>query len=74
MSQTEGPSARLNVISRAGFAWRQSIITLMLVLAPIALAVIVMTIGLAAWATWLVLEGAPVELPAAATIRLYGLL
>lgn len=74
MSQTEGSPVSLNVISRDGFEWRQSIITLMLVLAPVMLAVIVMTIGIAAWETWLVLHGAPAELPAPPTIKLYGLL
>lgn len=74
MSQTEGPPTGLNVTSRAGFEWRRSIITLMLVLAPMALAVIVMTIGLAARAMWLFIHGASAELPAPPSFRLYGLL
>ncbi|HXH45661.1 MAG TPA: type II CAAX endopeptidase family protein [Bradyrhizobium sp.] len=74
MSQAEGPFASLKVMSRAGFGWRHSVVTLMLVLAPMPLAVIVMTTGLGAWATWLVLDGAPAGLPAAPDLRLYGLL
>jgi membrane protease YdiL (CAAX protease family) len=74
MSQAEGSPASLNVISRPGFEWRQSIIALMLVLAPMALAVIVMAIGLAIWAMWLIVHGAPAELPPPPSIGLCGLL
>ena len=74
MSQTEGQPASLNVISSSGFECRQSIIALMLVLAPMALAVIVMAIGLAIWAMWLIVYGAPAELPPPPGMRLCGLL
>ncbi|MDI4239411.1 CPBP family intramembrane metalloprotease [Bradyrhizobium sp. Arg237L] len=74
MSQSEGSPTGLNVVSRAGFEWRQSTIALMLVLAPMALAVILTVIGVAVWATWLSLHGAPAELPPPPSIRLYGLL
>lgn len=74
MSQSEGSPSGLTVISRAGFEWRQSIIALTLVLAPMALAVSLMVIGVAVWAMWLILHGAPAELPPSPSISLYGLL
>ncbi|MCK1453540.1 hypothetical protein IVB36_22345 [Bradyrhizobium sp. 35] len=58
MSQTQGSPASLNLISRSGLEWRQSMIALMLVLAPMALAIIVMAIGLAIWAMRLIVHGA----------------
>jgi Type II CAAX prenyl endopeptidase Rce1-like len=54
--------------------WRESILVLAMVLAPIGLAVIVMAIGASAVATWQIAHGAPVGLPTPANIRLYGLL
>lgn len=54
--------------------WRESILVLVMVLAPIGLGVIVMAIGLSARLVWQVARGASVELPTPASIRLYGLL
>jgi hypothetical protein len=59
MSQAEGSSASENVALQAACGWRQSILALVIVLAPMALAVIVMAIGLAARAAWLVMHGDP---------------
>jgi membrane protease YdiL (CAAX protease family) len=74
MSQAEGSSASENVVFQAGYGWRQSILALVIVLAPMALAVFVMALGLAARAAWLVMHGASVEPATPASIRLYGLL
>ena len=58
----------------SGTGWREGALVLVIVLAPMGLAVIVMAIGLAARAAWLVVCGMPAGLPPAASIRLYGLL
>jgi hypothetical protein len=57
MSQAERSSASKNVVCQAACGWRQNILALVIVLAPMVLAVIVMAIGLAARAAWLVMHG-----------------
>jgi membrane protease YdiL (CAAX protease family) len=81
MSQAESSSAAVksggNVVLQAGAVgdgWRESILVLLIVLAPFGLAVIVMAIGLAARSAWQIVHGVSVELPTPANIRLYGLL
>jgi len=58
----------------AGDGWRDSVLVLVMVLAPIGLAVIALAIGLSARATWQIAHRVSVELPAPASIRLYALL
>ena len=58
----------------AGDGWRDSVVVLVMVLAPIGLAVIALAIGLSARATWQIAHRVSVELPAPASIRLYALL
>jgi hypothetical protein len=81
MLQAERSSAAVksgaNVALQAAAAdhgWRESILVLLVVLAPIGLAAIAMAIGLAARAAWQIAHAVSLELPAPATIRLYGLL
>lgn len=74
MSQAEGSSASGNVAFQTACGWRQGILALMIVLAPMALAMVLMAIGLAARAAWLAMHGASVESVTPASIRLYGLL
>jgi membrane protease YdiL (CAAX protease family) len=80
MSQAESSSAAVkssgNVALEAVAAdgWRQGILVLLIVLAPIGLAVIVMAIGVAVRAAWQIAHGFSVEPPTPASMRLYGLL
>jgi len=53
---------------------REGILVLLMVLAPIGLAVVVAAVLISAMAGWQVVRGAPVELPSSMSIRLYGLL
>jgi membrane protease YdiL (CAAX protease family) len=53
--------------------WRESLLVLLIVLAPIGLAVLLVVIGVAAPAAWQIVHAAKVELPTPASIRLYGL-
>jgi membrane protease YdiL (CAAX protease family) len=81
MSRAGGSSATIKSNENTGLEnaevvgrWRESILVLLIVLAPLGLAVIVMAIGLAARAAWQIVHGASVELATPASIRLYGLL
>jgi membrane protease YdiL (CAAX protease family) len=81
MSRADGASATLKSNENTGLEdaevvgrWRESILVLLIVLAPIGLAAIVMAIGLAARVAWQIVHGASVELPTPASMRLYGLL
>jgi membrane protease YdiL (CAAX protease family) len=81
MSQTDGSSATIKSSENTGFqiatatsGWRESILVLVMVLAPIGLAAIVMVIGVSSIAAWQIFHGVPVELPTPANIRLYGML
>jgi len=62
------------VLQAAGDGWREGILVLLIVLAPMGLAVIVMTIGLSARAAWQIAQGVSAELPTPVNMRLYGLL
>jgi membrane protease YdiL (CAAX protease family) len=81
VTQADGSSATIksneNIGLRAAAAtggWRESILVVAMVLAPIGLAVIVMAVGVSTIAAWQMLHGVPVELPTPANFRLYGLL
>jgi membrane protease YdiL (CAAX protease family) len=81
MSRADGSSATIKSNENTGLEdaelvgrWRESILVLLVVLAPIGLALIVMAVGLAGRAAWQIVHGASVELPTPASIRLYGLL
>src|SRR5262249_46721406 len=54
--------------------WGDGILVLAMVLAPIGLAIILITTIVFAMAGWQVLRGVPVELPTKANLQLYGLL
>lgn len=54
--------------------WREGILVLVMVLAPVGLAVILMAVGVFAMAGWQIVRGAPVEIPVRANLQLYGLL
>jgi hypothetical protein len=81
MSQADGASATVkssqNIglqVGTASASWRESILILVMVLAPIGLAAIVMVIGISAIAAWQMVRGVPVKLPTPANIQLYGML
>jgi membrane protease YdiL (CAAX protease family) len=78
MSQAESSAAAKSsgniVLRAANEGWRESILVVLMVLAPVGLAVIVMAIGLSTRAAWQIAHGVSVELPTPANIRLYGLL
>ena len=82
MSQAKGSSgASIKSIGNVGFqvatatgSWREGVIVLVMVLAPIGLAAIFMAIGLSVIATWQIVHGTPVNLPTPANIQLYGFL
>lgn len=81
MSQAESSSATVKSsgaivlqVTAVDNAWRENIRVLLVVLAPNGLAIIVMAIGIAARAILQIAQGVPVELPAPASIRFYGLL
>src|SRR5215475_9875537 len=61
-------------VAAATGSWREDVIVLVMVLAPIALAAILMAIGLSAIAIWQIVHGTPVNLPTPANMRLYGFL
>jgi membrane protease YdiL (CAAX protease family) len=71
---TSGENIGFRVTAATGGGWRESMLVFVMVLAPVGLAVIVIATGVSAMAAWQMTRGMPVELPAAADIRLYGLL
>jgi membrane protease YdiL (CAAX protease family) len=54
--------------------WREGIVVLPMVLAPVGLAVILIATSVFAMAGWQIVRGAPLEIPARANLQLYGLL
>ena len=54
--------------------WREGIVILLMVLAPIGLAATLMVIGISIVAAWRIIHGAAISLPAPGIFRLYGLL
>lgn len=52
--------------------WREGIVVLALVLAPMALAVMLISVGMLAAAAWQMLRGMPIRLPAGADLQSYG--
>src|ERR1700722_19857547 len=79
MSQADGSPATiksnenigLQVAAVAG-GWREGILVLVMVLAPIGLAIILVGGGVLAIAGWQIARGVSVELPTRASIQLYG--
>jgi membrane protease YdiL (CAAX protease family) len=61
-------------VAAATGSWREGVIVLVMVLAPIGLAAILMAIGLSAIAIWQIVHGIRVNLPAPTNIRVYGFL
>jgi membrane protease YdiL (CAAX protease family) len=81
MSEADSSSAVLksrgNIVSQAAATndgWRNSILVLLMVLAPIGLAAILTAIALSVTAVWQFSHATPVSLPTPASIRLYGML
>ena len=74
MSKADGSSAAESIVLPDGHGWRKSILAFAIVLAPMALAIVVMAVGLAARAAWIAMLGVSVEPATSASIRLYGLL
>jgi membrane protease YdiL (CAAX protease family) len=77
--QVDGSSAAIEPDESAGLwratgGWREGTLVLVMVLAPIGLAIILVGIGVIAIAGWQVVRGVAVELPTRANIQLYGLL
>jgi membrane protease YdiL (CAAX protease family) len=68
-----GESIGFQVAAATG-GWREGIVVLVMVLAPIAMAVVAMVIGVSAMAAWQIVHGMAVKLPTPANVRLYGLL
>jgi len=81
VSQAEGSSTSIKSSGNVGFqvaaatgSWREGLIVLVMVLAPIGLAAILMAIGISVIAVWQIVHGTPVNLPTPANIRPYGFL
>ena len=79
MSQAIGPSATIKSSEDTGLqvapgGWREGTLVLVMVLAPVGLAVILIAISVFAIAGWQIVRGTPVEIPARAILQLYGLL
>jgi membrane protease YdiL (CAAX protease family) len=81
MSRADGSSTSIkssgNIVLQGAAVtgdWREGIIVLVMVLAPIGLATLLMTVGVAVIAVWQIVQLSPVNLPTPANIRLYGLL
>ena len=80
MSHAEG-SSPIKSSGNVGFqvaaatgSWREGVIVLVMVLAPIGLAAILVAIGLSVIAIWQIVHGTPVNLPTPTNTRLYGFL
>jgi membrane protease YdiL (CAAX protease family) len=76
MSQADGSCATIKSSENIGLqgGWREGILVLVMVMAPIGLAMIVMAAGVSVIAAWQSLRGAAVELPTRANLQQYGLL
>jgi membrane protease YdiL (CAAX protease family) len=79
MAQASGPSTIIESNEDIGVrsvpgGWRESLLVLAMVLAPVGLAVILLAAGVSALAGWQIVRGAPVEIPTTANLRQYGLL
>jgi membrane protease YdiL (CAAX protease family) len=79
MSQANGSTATIKSNENIGLqvapgGWRESILVLVMVLAPVGLAIILIATSVFALAGWQIVRGAPVEIPTKANIQLYGLL
>jgi membrane protease YdiL (CAAX protease family) len=79
VSQADGSSATIISSLNTGFpaapvagGWREGVLVLAIVLAPVALAVILTAVGVLAMAGWQTARGLPFEMPARANIQLYG--
>jgi membrane protease YdiL (CAAX protease family) len=79
MSQASGSTTTIKsseniALQVAPGGWREGVLVLVMVLAPVGLAVILIATGVVAIAAWQVVRGAPVVIPTSANLRLYGLL
>ena len=69
-------SGETRPVQAAAFAggWREGLLVLAMVLAPVGLAVILTTAGVLAIEAWQAARGLPIELPARANLQLIGML
>lgn len=81
MPQADGSSAAVEPNEHADLrrtvvagGWREGTLVMVMVLAPLGLAIILVAIGVFAIAGWQIARGVAVELPTSASIRPYGLL
>jgi membrane protease YdiL (CAAX protease family) len=81
MSQADGLPATINSdenvsvqVTGVGGGWREGILVLVMVLAPVGLAIVLTATGVLAIAAWQIVRGLPVEMPARANLQLLGML
>jgi membrane protease YdiL (CAAX protease family) len=81
VSQADGSSAEIKSgadfglrDAAVGDGWRENVGVLLMVLAPLGLAIILVAMSVFALAAWQIMRGVAVELPSKASIQLYGLL
>jgi membrane protease YdiL (CAAX protease family) len=81
MSQADGSSATVKSSENIGLqiaavagGWRETILVLAMVLAPVPLAIILVATSVFAIVGWQIVRGVPVEIPTSANLQLYGLL
>ena len=79
MSQPDGLSATTKSSENIGLqgaavagGWREGIVVLVMVLAPVGLAITLIATSVLAIAGWQIARGVPVELPTSANLQLYG--
>ena len=80
MSQTDSPTATLKSdenIFLGGAAvsggWREGVLVLAMVLAPVALTIIILAISVFALVGWQAARGLPAQIPTTASLQRYGL-
>ncbi|HLG84419.1 MAG TPA: type II CAAX endopeptidase family protein [Bradyrhizobium sp.] len=76
LSEADRSHTTLNSREKAGFTggWREGVLVLAMVLAPIGLAFLLTAAGVLATAAWQATRGLPMEMPARADLQLIGML
>src|ERR1700712_3807252 len=76
MSEADGSSATIKSNAGVGVqvagGWREGVVVLAIILAPVALAVILTAAGILALAGWQIVRGLPFEMLAHANIQFFG--
>ncbi|MCK1544819.1 CPBP family intramembrane metalloprotease [Bradyrhizobium sp. 179] len=73
-SATIEPNEALVLGSARSRGWRESILVLAMVLAPVGLAIVLVITSIFVIAGWQIVRGVPAHIPARADLQLYGLL